>query len=121
MTRLLLLGQGAYFAIAGIWPVLHMRSFEAVTGPKTDRWLVRTVGSLLVVIGVVLALASRQERPRFEVGLLAAGSALVLAAIDTVYSLRGRISKIYLADGVVEVLLALALMLTWPRKNPSNA
>ena len=27
----------------GLWPLLHIRSFEWVFGPKTDRWLVKTV------------------------------------------------------------------------------
>ncbi len=31
----------------GLWPLVHRRSFEAVTGRKTYWWLVNTVGSLL--------------------------------------------------------------------------
>jgi len=30
------LAQGLYFAGTGIWPLVHMRSFEAVTGRKTE-------------------------------------------------------------------------------------
>jgi hypothetical protein len=28
--------QGIYYMIAGIWPVLHIRSFMVATAPKTD-------------------------------------------------------------------------------------
>jgi hypothetical protein len=28
--------QGAYFLVTGVWPLVHMPSFLAVTGPKTD-------------------------------------------------------------------------------------
>ena len=42
--------QGAYFLATGIWPLLHLASFMRVTGPKTDRWLVKTVGALVAVL-----------------------------------------------------------------------
>jgi hypothetical protein len=36
LTRLALLGQGVYYPVTGIWPILDRRSFEQVTGPKVD-------------------------------------------------------------------------------------
>ena len=95
MRHALALGQGLYYLAAGVWALVSIRSFEAVTGPKTDRWLVKTVGVLVSVIGVVLALAGWRRRVELEPALLAAGSAAGLAAIDTVYATKSRISKIY--------------------------
>ena len=95
--------QGLYFLATGIWPLLSMRTFEAVTGPKVDRWLVKTVGVLVAVIGVSLLADTR--RPSRGSHVLGVGSAAALAGVDVVYSLRGRISKIYLLDAVLEALL----------------
>jgi len=95
--------QGLYFLATGIWPLLSMRTFEAVTGPKVDRWLVKTVGVLVAVIGVSLLADAR--RPSRGSQVLGVGSAAALAGVDVVYSLRGRISKIYLLDAVLEALL----------------
>lgn len=106
LARLLALGQGTFYLLTGLWPIFHLPSFEAVTGPKTDDWLVRTVGILVAAIGAVLLLAWRRRRVEPEIGLLAAGSALGLAGIDLVYALAGVISPIYLADAVVELLIA---------------
>lgn len=105
---LLALGQGIYYLATGVWALVSIRTFEAVTGPKTDRWLVKTVGVLVSVIGSVLILAGWRRRVEPEPALLAAGSAAGLAAIDTVYAMRGRISKVYLLDTVVEVALVAA-------------
>ena len=105
MAGTLAKGQGLYYLATGVWPLVSMRTFEAVTGPKTDKWLVKTVGVLVAVIGGVLLLGGRRRRVEPETALLAAGSAAGLAVIDTVYPLRGRISKIYLLDAVVEVVL----------------
>lgn len=101
--------QSAYFFITGVWPLLHIRSFELITGPKADRWLVKAVGTQVAVVGGVLALAaardriSPQEHP--EIPLLAVGSAAGLGAIDVFYASKGRISPVYLLDAALEALL----------------
>ncbi len=104
----LAVGQGAFYFLTGIWPLLHLASFEAVTGPKTDDWLVQTVGALLATFGACLALAGFRRRITPEWRLLAAGFALVLALVDIVFVIREVISPIYLADAAVELPLALA-------------
>lgn len=101
-VRVLALTQGVYFAATGIWPLVHMRSFEQVTGPKVDKWLVRTVGVLVAVIGGALTSAAVRRKITAETAALAIGSAAGLGAIDVFYSGKGRIPPIYLADAAVE-------------------
>ena len=101
------LAQGVYYSATGLWPLLSMKSFEAVTGPKRDRWLVKTVGVLVTAVGVTLIRASRRRRVHPDVALLGGLSAAALAGIDIVYVSRRRISPVYLLDSVPEVLLAL--------------
>lgn len=97
--------QGAYFVITGLWPMVSMRSFEAVTGPKRDKWLVRTVGVLVIVIGGVLVVAGLRGPPPPEVVGLGIASALALAGVDVNYVLRGRIPPIYLLDALGECVI----------------
>jgi hypothetical protein len=101
----LALGQGVFYLATGVWPLVSFRTFERVTGPKTDRWLVKTVGVLVTVIGMVLLVAGRRRQVSDEVVLLAVGSAAGLASIDTIYRLRGRIATVYLLDALVELVL----------------
>ena len=108
--------QGAYFLATGVWPLVHMPSFEAVTGPKSDKWLVRTVGVLVGIIGGVLVSAAARGRVTPEVAGLAVGSAAGLGAIDTIYSTCGRISPIYLADAVLEGGIVAAWSATGARR-----
>jgi hypothetical protein len=88
---------------SGAWPLVHVDSFQKVTGPKTDLWLVNTVGLLLVAIGggLVVAGVSRQAVPALVVIAMACAAALVL--IELVYVLKRVISPIYLADALVEL------------------
>jgi hypothetical protein len=103
----LALFQGLYYVATGVWPLLDIVSFQMVTGPKTDLWLVKTVGVLVTVIGAVLIAAARARRVSREIVMLAVGSALGLAGIDLVYALSGRISPIYLADAAAEIGIAV--------------
>lgn len=100
----MLLLQAGYYVLTGLWPVLHLPSFEAVTGPKIDDWLVRTVGLLAVAVGSAIGVAAVRRRPwSAEILTLAGGSAAAFAAIDFWYALGGRIPPVYLLDGVVEL------------------
>ena len=105
MEYLVVLVQGIYFLASGIWPILHMESFLRVTGPKTDLWLVKTVGILLAVIGAVLILAQVNAEVNTSMIVLAIGSALSLALVDVTYVAKKVISPIYLADAIAELIL----------------
>src|SRR4051794_7734593 len=108
--RRALVGQGLYYVATGIWPLVSLPSFELVTGPKTDHWLVRTVGLLAAAIGIALLAGARRERPTSETLVLSATSATAFAIVDLVYPLTRRISAIYLADAVPQLaFIALAL------------
>ena len=67
--------QAGYYVVTGVWPLVHRRSFERITGPKVDYWLVRTVGVLVAAIGAGLAVGARNRvSPQLEVtAVLAAG------------------------------------------------
>lgn len=71
-----------------LWSLLSIDTFQKVTGPKTDLWLVKTVG----VIGAVLGVSG-------------------LAAVDVFYVAKGRISPVYLLDAAAELALAGGLTL----------
>lgn len=103
----LALVQGLYFLATGLWPLFNIRTFQAVTGPKTDLWLVKTVGVLITVIGGVLVTASVRQRVDFETVLLAVASAGAMIVIDTWYALRRVVSPIYLLDAVVELVFVV--------------
>jgi hypothetical protein len=87
----------------GVWPLLSRRTFEAVTGPKTDWWLVKTVGLMITAAGGAMLLAAARRRTTPEVALLAVGSAASLTAIDMGYVAKNRISPVYLLDAAVEM------------------
>jgi energy-converting hydrogenase Eha subunit E len=119
-TRIVLFGQSIYFLLTGIWPLISIESFQAVTGPKVDLWLVKMVGLLAAVIGLSLLVATVDKRLLLETFILAIGGAASFAIIDLIYALSGRISPIYLLDAVVQVILIILVSIGWLRSNDST-
>jgi hypothetical protein len=99
--------QGGYYILSGIWPLVSPGTFQQVTGPKVDFWLVETVGLLLVLAGAVLVLAARARRITREIVVLGLGLALLLAGIDVYCVFQPRTTGAYLLDAVVEVAIAV--------------
>lgn len=109
-----LAATAAYYIGGGLWPIVHLRSFMAVTGPKREGWLVQTFGLFLAAFGAGLLPGRAAERPAQE--RLAVLGAASLVAADTYFVARRRISPIYLADAAVE--LALIGWVTASRRRP---
>lgn len=100
--------QAGLYLSTGIWPVAHRRSFESVTGRKTDFWLAQTVGATVAAIGLGLAQAAwRRQGVAPEVRTIGVASAAGLALVDVIFVARRRISPVYLLDAVVETALVL--------------
>src|SRR3712207_4779893 len=91
-------GQAVFYVTTVVWPLVSINTFQRVTGPKVDLWLVKTAGVLIMAVGAVLGLAGRRRRVTTEIALLAVGCAAGLTAIDVVYVTKRRISPIYLLD-----------------------
>jgi hypothetical protein len=103
--------QGWFYLLTGIWPLVHGRSFQVVTGFKKDFWLAQTVGALLAVSGASLLVAVRSGRIVREIVVLAMGEALVLAVADiTCVPLPGT-TPVYWADAASEALF----LVLWAR------
>ena len=53
--------QGLYFLATGVWPLVSLRTFEGVTRPRVDSWLVKSVSVLVSAIGDA---AASRSKPR---------------------------------------------------------
>jgi hypothetical protein len=114
--------QGIYFLITGVWPLVSIQSFQAVTGRKTDHlvtgsesdhWLVNTVGVLVTANSVVLLAAAWRRRVTIDVATLGIASGMGLTAIDLIYVSRGTISAVYLTDAALESMFVVAWAWAW--------
>jgi hypothetical protein len=110
-ARVLAGTHAGYYVATGVWPIVHRKSFERVTGRKRDFWLVRVLGGLVALIGVTLGIAVVRGRRSPEIQAAAAGSA-VLFGIADIWAGRNQ-SRVYFADLVPEALFTPAWFLPW--------
>jgi hypothetical protein len=108
--------HGLYYLITGIWPLFSIQTFQAMTGPKVDLWLVKAAGLLIGMVGAVLTSAGLQRRMTPEIPILAAGTAASLVGIDITYAGRDRISRIYLLEALVQAALIVAWLVTYAQR-----
>jgi hypothetical protein len=102
LFRLVIWTQATYILVTAVWPLVHIESFMEITGYKTDVWLVKTVGALLIPVAACLytyLFINTDRRPAIVLGSL---TSIAFIGIDLVYALTDVISDIYLADGAVE-------------------
>lgn len=101
--------QGITYVASGLWPIVHLRRFEAVTGKKRDTWLVQTTGALIAAIGATLLVGAFERRRSRAVKALGVLSAGTLATADLVFVGARRIPRIYLGDAALEA----GVIATW--------
>ena len=109
--------MSTYYLVTGIWPIIDIKSFMAVTGPKTDIWLVKMVGLLTISISIQMFAELKNRSSSLRLPITAALSYLI---IDSYYALNGTISKVYLADGLLQAGFLIALIIGLGKKEAEN-
>lgn len=113
MQRVLATSQGLFYLVTGIWPLAHIDSFVAVTGPKQDIWLVQTVGALVIAIALALLVAASTRTFTAAIRSLGAASAAAFLLVDVTFYLHGVIAAVYLVDAAVELALLVGWVVVW--------
>src|SRR4051812_18856859 len=85
--------HGLYYVTSGIWPIVDLPSFEAVSGRKRDRWLVRTMGAVFVAVGASLVTAAARRKVDTPTQVLGVGVPIAVTAAELYYVGRRRIPR----------------------------
>jgi len=87
-----------------------------VTGAKTDIWLVKALGGILLVEGIVFLLCAVKKEVNSAMLLLSALSALSLFIIDLYYYVNNIIGFAYFIDACLEYLLFVSAVTVGVRR-----
>lgn len=107
--------QGVFYVITGLWPIVHLKSFERVTGNKRESWLAKSMGALVTAVGAALIVGSLEERPSRTLKVLGMGSAVALGLADLVFAKHSRAPKVYIGDAVAEGAALATWIIAKPR------
>jgi hypothetical protein len=101
-----LLLQGWYYVIAGLWAASGLSTLQAPTLPGfgfTQMWEIRVIGSVIALIGVVLIRASKRNESVAEVSFVAIATALVLGILELVLLLNDQLPMTFLIDAGMQL------------------
>jgi hypothetical protein len=101
----LLLFQAIYYYSTALWPLLDMNSFMEISGPKNDKWLVKTVSVVLLAVSNAILAAVYLQNISVPVIILSISCCIGLLVIDIYYVRMKVILRVYLADATIEFFL----------------
>ncbi len=88
--------------------MVDIDTFMAVTGPKNDIWLVKTVAVVLIPISLFFLANIYKPGPLLHAIIVGFTSSVGLASIDFYYTSNDVILWVYAIDGVLQVLFAIS-------------
>lgn len=118
--RWVLAGQGVYYVVTGLWPLLHFSSFARVVAFQVNAFQAQAFAALMLVVGGCLLEAARREPPGPFPTLLGIGVAGAIAVVSLVWLPRLAVASGLWLDLAVEVAIAIALAALYPRTSPDE-
>lgn len=118
LRRWVLLTQGVYYVLTGLWPLIHFDSFADFVALNVIPFQAQAFGAVIVVVGASLIEASRREPPGSYPTLLGTAVAGAIAMVSLFWLPRMGVASGLWIDFAIEVAIAAALVLLYPRAQP---
>lgn len=77
----------------------------ALTGPKTDLWLVKMVGLISICIGLALITGKQKDAKSLSIT-----TAIAFITIDIYYNYKDIIPPIYLIDALLQAIFIILVL-----------
>ena len=106
VLRVLLLWQGLYYGVTGIWALVALDSFSQVTGDHGDAFDMHSIAALAVVLGIAFIRGAMGGKHLVFAGWLLLGSAMAVIVPELIYfsEIKG---TLFLVDLLEEVSVAV--------------
>ncbi len=120
LRRWVLLAQGVYYVLTGLWPLLDFHSFARFVALDVIPFQAQAFAAVIIVIGASLIEAARREPPGPYPTMLGAAVAGAIAIVSLFWLPRMGVASGLWIDFAVEVAIVAALILLYPRTQPER-
>lgn len=111
-----LAGQGVYYLLTGLWPLVHFHSFASIVNLPTQPFQAHRFAVLVVVIGAFLLEHVRRGTTGPSPTLLGLAAAAAIALVEAIWLPRITGASGLWVDLGVQLALVAALTLLYPRE-----
>lgn len=119
--RRLLAGQGIYYLLTGLWPLVHFASFADAVALQITPFQAQAFGAVIAVVGGSLIDSVRRGPPGPQPTALGVAVAGAIALVSLLWLPRLAGWSALWLDLTIEVAIALALVLLYPRSQPGRS
>ncbi len=119
--RWIITGQGTYYVLTGLWPVVHFSSFARFVAVNINAFQAHAFAAVIVVVGASLIQSARREPPGPFPASLGIAVAAAITLVDLIWLPRFGVASALWLDAVVEVAFVVGLLLSYPWHQPEPA
>ena len=116
--RRVLVMQGGYYLLTGLWPLIHFGSFADAVALVINPFQAQVFGAVIAVVGGSLIEAARRGPPAAATTALGITVAGAIALVGLLWLPRQAASSALWLDLAVEVAFAVVLVLLYPKALP---
>lgn len=116
ILKFILIFQGLYYSLTGLWAIVALEHFAAVTGMRADgldaadRFDMYSIAGMALVIGIFFVWAAFKEELRRPVGFFALGLVLAILIPELIYLPRIGNPPLFWVDFVEESIVGFLLL-----------
>ena len=116
ILKFVLIFQGLYYSITGLWAIVSLDSFSRITKHYGDAFEMHSIAALALVIGLFFIWSSTKESLQRPAGFLALGSAVAIIIPELIYLPRIDNPILFWLDFAEEIIVAGILILVLTNK-----
>lgn len=112
ILKLILWIQGLYYGLTGLWAIVALDHFAAVTGHVGDPFEMHSIAALALVLAAAFLTGALYPKYRIFAGWLLFGSAIAVIIPEIVYfpEIQGTLFVYDLAEEIVMAIIALFVL-----------
>lgn len=117
ILKFVLVFQGFYYAITGLWAIVSLESFSRITRHFGDPFEMHSISAMSFIIGLFFLWSSRKEELLRSAGYLALGFVLAVMIPELIYLPQIGNPTLFWADFALEGIIGILLLITLLKKH----
>ncbi len=117
MLKIILIFQGLYYVLTGLWAIVSLDSFSRITEHYGDAFEMYSIAGMALVVGLFFIWAAYKEELRRPAGFLALGLVLAIVVPELIYLPKIGNPILFWVDFAEESVVGLILIyFLFPKK-----
>ena len=117
LLKFLLIFQGLYYSLTGLWAIVSLDSFSRITNHYGDAFEMHSIAAIALVSGIFLIYGALKEQLRRPAGFLALGLVLAIIIPELIYLPKIGNPSLFWVDFVLEGVAGVLIAITLFTKN----